>query len=124
MTEPAVKVERLWDSLMEMAKIGATPRGGNCRLALTEEDRQGRDLFCSWVRARARTALPSCKTRAAPNSPRRARGWLTGVDRDEAGCPAPAGPAPGREARAAATLPPGAGVRHVRDLVPYGCGST
>lgn len=41
---------RLWDSLMEMAKIGATPRGGNCRLALTELDRQGRDLFVRWCR--------------------------------------------------------------------------
>ncbi|MCH8884790.1 MAG: Zn-dependent hydrolase [SAR324 cluster bacterium] len=50
MTEPQVNGERLWQSLMEMAKIGATPRGGNCRLALTEEDRQGRELFRSWVR--------------------------------------------------------------------------
>ncbi len=36
---------RLWDSLMEMAKIGATAKGGNCRLALTDLDREGRDLF-------------------------------------------------------------------------------
>ena len=42
--------ERLWDSLMEMAKIGATPKGGVCRLALTDLDRQGRDLFVSWAK--------------------------------------------------------------------------
>jgi N-carbamoyl-L-amino-acid hydrolase len=41
---------RLWDSLMEMAKIGATPKGGNCRLALTDLDKQGRDLFVRWCR--------------------------------------------------------------------------
>ena len=39
---------RLWDSLMEMAKIGATEKGGCRRLALTDLDRQGRDLFRSW----------------------------------------------------------------------------
>ena len=39
---------RLWDSLMEMARIGATSRGGVRRLALTEEDRAGRELFRSW----------------------------------------------------------------------------
>jgi len=43
--------QRLWDSLMEMAQIGATPRGGCNRQALTEEDRQGRDLFVGWCKA-------------------------------------------------------------------------
>lgn len=42
--------ERLWDSLMQMAEIGATPRGGCNRQALTDLDRQGRDLFCDWAR--------------------------------------------------------------------------
>ena len=37
--------ERLWQSLMEMAQIGATVKGGCNRQALTDEDRQGRDLF-------------------------------------------------------------------------------
>ncbi len=41
--------DRLWDSLMELAKIGATEKGGVCRLALTELDRQARDLFCRWT---------------------------------------------------------------------------
>ena len=40
--------ERLWQSLMEMAQIGATAKGGVCRLALTDLDRQGRDLFIQW----------------------------------------------------------------------------
>ena len=40
--------KRLWDSIMEMAKIGATEKGGNCRLALTDLDKQGRDLFVKW----------------------------------------------------------------------------
>ena len=42
--------QRLWDSLMELAKIGATPKGGVCRLTLTDLDRQGRDLVCKWAR--------------------------------------------------------------------------
>jgi len=39
---------RLWDSLMEMAKIGETEKGGVCRLALTDLDRESRDLFSRW----------------------------------------------------------------------------
>jgi N-carbamoyl-L-amino-acid hydrolase len=45
-----INQDRLWDSLMEMAKIGATPKGGCARLALTDLDRQGRDLFVQWCR--------------------------------------------------------------------------
>lgn len=45
-----ISQDRLWDSLMEMAKIGATPKGGCARLALTDLDRQGRDLFVRWCR--------------------------------------------------------------------------
>jgi N-carbamoyl-L-amino-acid hydrolase len=41
---------RLWQSLMDLAKVGATPKGGVRRLALTEVDRQGRDLFARWAR--------------------------------------------------------------------------
>jgi N-carbamoyl-L-amino-acid hydrolase len=40
--------ERLWDSLMEMAKIGPGVKGGNRRLTLTDVDRDGRNLFKSW----------------------------------------------------------------------------
>ncbi|HQX59536.1 MAG: Zn-dependent hydrolase [Rhodoferax sp.] len=42
--------ERLWASLMELAQIGATPKGGVCRLTLTDLDKQGRDLVLSWAR--------------------------------------------------------------------------
>ena len=42
--------KRLWRSLMELAKIGATPKGGVCRLTLTDLDKQGRDLVLSWAR--------------------------------------------------------------------------
>ena len=42
--------DRLWDSLMELAQIGATEKGGVCRLALTDLDRQGRDLFSRWAK--------------------------------------------------------------------------
>ncbi len=41
---------RLWQSLMDLAQIGATPKGGVCRIALTDLDRQGRDLFVRWAR--------------------------------------------------------------------------
>jgi len=41
---------RLWQSLMDLACVGATKLGGNCRLALTDEDKAGRDLVCSWLR--------------------------------------------------------------------------
>ena len=40
--------DRLWESLMEMAKIGPGVRGGNNRQTLTDEDGEGRRLFQSW----------------------------------------------------------------------------
>ncbi|MGA9894523.1 MAG: Zn-dependent hydrolase [Xanthobacteraceae bacterium] len=40
-----IDAQRLWDSLMETAKIGGTPKGGICRLTLTDLDRQMRDWF-------------------------------------------------------------------------------
>jgi beta-ureidopropionase / N-carbamoyl-L-amino-acid hydrolase len=42
--------DRLWRSLMELARIGATPKGGVCRLALTDLDAQGRELVTRWAR--------------------------------------------------------------------------
>jgi len=45
-----VNGDRLWASLMEMAKIGALPAGGCRRLALSDEDREGRDLFTNWCK--------------------------------------------------------------------------
>jgi beta-ureidopropionase / N-carbamoyl-L-amino-acid hydrolase len=45
-----VNGQRLWDSLMELAQIGATEKGGVCRLTLTDLDKQGRDLVTRWAR--------------------------------------------------------------------------
>ncbi|MCE2462009.1 MAG: hydantoinase/carbamoylase family amidase, partial [Pseudomonadales bacterium] len=41
---------RLWDSLIRMAQLGATERGGVNRQTLTDLDREARDLFISWCR--------------------------------------------------------------------------
>jgi len=46
-----INADRLWTSLMAMAEIGATPRGGCNRQALTDEDKAGRDVFVAWGRA-------------------------------------------------------------------------
>jgi N-carbamoyl-L-amino-acid hydrolase len=46
-----VNRDRLWRSLMELAEIGATPKGGVRRLTLTEEDRRARERFAGWARA-------------------------------------------------------------------------
>ena len=43
-----VKGGRLWDSIMEMAQIGATAKGGSHRLTLSDGDRAARDLFAGW----------------------------------------------------------------------------
>lgn len=41
---------RLWQTIEQMAEKGATPDGGVCRLALSDQDREGRDLFCHWLK--------------------------------------------------------------------------
>src|SRR5437588_8896437 len=45
--------ERLWKSLMDLARIGATPKGGVRRIALSAADREGRDQFVRWAREAA-----------------------------------------------------------------------
>lgn len=47
-TNLAINSDRLWNSLMEMAKIGPGIRGGNNRQTLTDADRDGRLLFQRW----------------------------------------------------------------------------
>ncbi len=42
--------ERLKASLLAMAEIGATPGGGVTRVALSDEDREGRNLFVAWLK--------------------------------------------------------------------------
>jgi N-carbamoyl-L-amino-acid hydrolase len=43
-----IDAARLQESLVAMSMIGATPNGGVTRLALTDEDRQARDIFTIW----------------------------------------------------------------------------
>lgn len=45
-----VDSKRLMDRLMSLAEISPIDGGGNCRLALTDDDRDGRDLVVSWMR--------------------------------------------------------------------------
>ena len=45
-----IDAARLWQSLMDMARIGATDKGGVRRLALTDDDARARDLFSQWCR--------------------------------------------------------------------------
>src|SRR6516164_9430176 len=48
--------ERLWASLMELAQIGATPKGGVCRLAASDLDGEARRLFIRWCEEAGCTA--------------------------------------------------------------------
>lgn len=48
--QPRIKGERIWHTLMEVAKIGATEKGGCCRLALTDLDKEARDLYVKWCK--------------------------------------------------------------------------
>ncbi|MFM2150179.1 MAG: hypothetical protein RLZZ187_2485 [Pseudomonadota bacterium] len=50
-TNQRIDGKRLWDSLMAMAEIGATPKGGVKRLTLTEVDKAGRERFTEWCQA-------------------------------------------------------------------------
>ena len=45
-----INIERLQQRIEQLAKIGALEGGGVCRLALSDEDRKGRDLVCQWMR--------------------------------------------------------------------------
>jgi beta-ureidopropionase / N-carbamoyl-L-amino-acid hydrolase len=47
---PRIDRDRLLGRLDTFNQIGALPGGGNCRLALTDEDRAGRDLLVRWMR--------------------------------------------------------------------------
>ncbi|HEV7759924.1 MAG TPA: M20 family metallo-hydrolase [Acidimicrobiales bacterium] len=46
-----VVVERLLADLAALAAVGDTGDGGNCRLALTDDDAGGRELVVGWMRA-------------------------------------------------------------------------
>ncbi|MGH8980404.1 MAG: Zn-dependent hydrolase [Acidimicrobiales bacterium] len=48
--EPRIDIARLLSRLHELARIGDTGDGGCARLALTDDDRRGRDLVLAWMR--------------------------------------------------------------------------
>jgi N-carbamoyl-L-amino-acid hydrolase len=50
LTELRIKSDRLSKRIAELAEIGAISGGGVCRLALTDEDKQARDLVCKWMK--------------------------------------------------------------------------
>jgi N-carbamoyl-L-amino-acid hydrolase len=50
-----INSDRLWDSLMDMAKIGPGVAGGNNRQTLTDEDAEGRRVFQLWCEAEGMT---------------------------------------------------------------------
>ena len=50
-TAPTVRGERLLADLDALARVGDTGDGGNCRLALTDDDAGGRELVVGWMRA-------------------------------------------------------------------------
>jgi N-carbamoyl-L-amino-acid hydrolase len=50
MTQTSINGGRLLRRLETFNEIGALPGGGNCRLALSDEDRQGRDLLVTWMK--------------------------------------------------------------------------
>jgi N-carbamoyl-L-amino-acid hydrolase len=47
---PTIDSGRLWQSVMAIAAIGATPEGGSCRLALSPEDEAARGVLLQWCR--------------------------------------------------------------------------
>ena len=50
MAIPSINRDRLWQAHMDMARIGPTPEGGSCRLALSAEDGAARALLVGWCR--------------------------------------------------------------------------
>lgn len=74
-TNQRIDGKRLWDSLMAMAEIGATPKGGVKRLTLSDVDKKGRDTFKGWCEALGLTvrvdAIGNMFARRAGRDPQR-----------------------------------------------------
>jgi beta-ureidopropionase / N-carbamoyl-L-amino-acid hydrolase len=49
-SEPVVNIARLLARIETLGEVGALPGGGVCRLALTDDDRRGRDRVVQWMR--------------------------------------------------------------------------
>ncbi|WP_426217730.1 M20 family metallo-hydrolase [Pseudomonas sp. DWRC2-2] len=60
MTRLSINGDRLQQSLEEINQIGATPGGGCCRLALSDEDKHARDLFVQWCKAAGAEVKVDC----------------------------------------------------------------
>jgi hypothetical protein len=68
--------ERLWASLMELAQIGATPKGGVCRLAASDLDGEARPSSSAGARTRAAlfgSTRSATSSRAGPAGTRACR---------------------------------------------------
>ena len=50
-SRPTIRADRLLADIEALARIGDTGDGGNCRLALTDDDAGGRELVVGWMRA-------------------------------------------------------------------------
>jgi N-carbamoyl-L-amino-acid hydrolase len=74
-TNQRIDGQRLWDSLMAMAAIGATPKGGVKRLTLSDVDKRGRDTFKAWCEGLGLTvrvdAIGNMFARRAGRDPKR-----------------------------------------------------
>jgi N-carbamoyl-L-amino-acid hydrolase len=51
LTNQRIDGARLWETLMKIAEIGGTPKGGVKRITLTETDKRGRAQFTEWCEA-------------------------------------------------------------------------
>jgi len=51
MSNLRIDLDRLMDRIQRLGQVGALEGGGVCRLALTGEDKAGRDLVVGWMRA-------------------------------------------------------------------------
>jgi N-carbamoyl-L-amino-acid hydrolase len=51
LTNQRIDGARLWDTLLKIAEIGGTPKGGVKRITLTETDKRGRKQFSDWCEA-------------------------------------------------------------------------
>ena len=72
----AINAERLWSTLNEMARIGATPAGGVTRLTLSDEDRQARDLLRQWAQEAGFPAQSIAWAICLSAAPEKIRSWL------------------------------------------------
>jgi len=51
LTNQRINGARLWETLIDIAQIGGTPKGGVKRITLTDTDKRGRDVFGGWCRS-------------------------------------------------------------------------